>query len=62
MEYMKETKNLIYSIRVSKKQKGLLVKKAEDLGIKPSELVRVHVFKLLEYGTGLENNNSNSKV
>lgn len=54
-------KDSIYSIRLTAEQRARLDRKAQDFGIKPSELLRTQIFKLLEYGTGLSNNNSHRK-
>jgi hypothetical protein len=54
-------KDSIYSIRLTADQRAKLDRKAQDFGIKPSELLRTQIFKLLDYGTGLPNNNSHRK-
>jgi predicted DNA-binding protein len=43
-------KTSIYSVRLTETQRAKLDRKAKDLGVKPSQLVREHIFKLLEYG------------
>ena len=43
-------KTSIYSVRLTDTQRAKLDRKAKDLGMKPSQLVREHIFKLLEYG------------
>jgi predicted DNA-binding protein len=48
---IKMDKTSIYSVRLSETQRAKLDRKAKDLGVKPSQLVREHIFKLLEYGT-----------
>lgn len=55
-------KDKFFSIRISAKQKELLSKQAKNNGVTSSELVRTHIIKLIEYGTGLQNNNSDSKA
>ena len=47
---MKETKEIIYPIRLTHNQRDKLNKKAEDLGMRPSELMRTHLLRLFEYG------------
>ena len=56
-------KDSIYSIRLTAEQRARLDRKAQDFGIKPSELLRTQIFKLLEYGTGtgLPNSHRNRK-
>ena len=56
-------KDSIYSIRLTTDQRAKLDKKAKDFGIKPSELLRTQIFKLLDYdyGTGYQNSNRNRK-
>ncbi len=44
-------KDSIYSVRLTETQRAKLDRKAKDLGMKPSQLVREHIFKLLEYGS-----------
>jgi len=46
-----DTKNHIYSIRLTEQQRQSLDKKAKDLNVKPSELLRSHIFNLLNYGS-----------
>jgi len=55
------TKHSIYSIRLTEDQRAKLNRKATDMGMKPSELLRTQIFKLLDYGTGLPNSNSHRK-
>jgi hypothetical protein len=47
---MKMDKTSIYSVRLTEIQRAKLDRKASDLGMKPGQLVREHIFKLLEYG------------
>jgi len=47
----------IYSVRLTEVQRAKLDKKAKDLGVKPSQLVRDHIFKLLDYGYKNEGQN-----
>lgn len=54
-------KDSIYSIRLTAEQRARLDRKAQDFGIKPSELLRTQIFKLLDYATGLPNSNRNRK-
>jgi predicted DNA-binding protein len=54
-------KDSIYSIRLTAEQRARLDRKAQDFGIKPSELLRTQIFKLLDYGTGYQNSNSHRK-
>jgi hypothetical protein len=54
-------KDSIYSIRLTAEQRAKLDRKAQDFGIKPSELLRTQIFKLLDYGTGYQNSNSHRK-
>jgi hypothetical protein len=44
-------KNHIYSIRLTSEQRAKLDRKAQDLNVKPSELLRSHIFNLLNYGS-----------
>jgi len=46
-----DNKNHIYSIRLTEQQRQSLDKKAKDLQVKPSELLRSHIFNLLNYGS-----------
>ena len=46
-----DTKNHIYSIRLTTEQRAKLDRKAKDLNVKPSELLRSHIFNLLNYGS-----------
>jgi hypothetical protein len=55
------TKHSIYSIRLTEDQRAKLNRKATDMGMKPSELLRTQIFKLLDYGTGYQNSNSHRK-
>ena len=43
-------KTIIYSVRLTETQRLKLNKKAQDLEMKPSELIRAHILKLLDYG------------
>ena len=54
-------KTNIYSIRLTDEQRAKLNTKAQDMDMKPSELLRTQIFKLFDYGTGLSNNNSYRK-
>jgi antitoxin component of RelBE/YafQ-DinJ toxin-antitoxin module len=55
-------KTKIVAVRITEKQKKQIKKQAQAMGLNSSELVREYIVKLIGYGTGLENNNSNSKV
>ncbi len=46
-----DKKNHIYSIRLTTEQRAKLDRKAQDLNVKPSELLRSHIFNLLNYGS-----------
>lgn len=48
---MENNKTLIYSVRLTESQRAKLDRKAKDLDMKPSELIRNHILKLLEYGS-----------
>ena len=48
--FMTNNKTLIYSVRLTESQRAKLDSKAKDLDMKPSELIRNHILKLLEYG------------
>jgi hypothetical protein len=54
-------KNNIYSVRLTDEQRAKLNRKAQDMGMRPSELLRTQIFKLLDYGTGYQNSNSHRK-
>lgn len=45
-----ETSSGIYSIRLSGIEREQLKKKAKELDMKPSALIRQHILKLLSYG------------
>lgn len=47
---MENNKTMIYSVRLTESQRQKLDRKAKDLDMKPSELIRNHILKLLEYG------------
>ena len=47
---MENNKTMIYSVRLTESQRAKLDSKAKDLDMKPSELIRNHILKLLEYG------------
>jgi hypothetical protein len=42
-------KTNIYSIRLTDEQRAKLNTKAQDMNMKPSELLRTQIFKLLDY-------------
>lgn len=50
MCFMTNNKTMIYSVRLTEGQRAKLDRKAKDLDMKPSELIRNHILKLLEYG------------
>lgn len=52
----------IIAVRITEKQKEQINKQARAMGLNASELVREYIIKLIDYGTGLQNNNSNSKA
>jgi hypothetical protein len=52
----------IIAVRITEKQKEQINKQAQAMGLNASELVREYIIKLIDYGTGLQNNNSNSKA
>jgi antitoxin component of RelBE/YafQ-DinJ toxin-antitoxin module len=54
-------KNNIYSVRLTDDQRARLNRKAQEMGVKPSELLRTQIFKLLDYGSGLQNYDSYRK-
>ena len=45
------TKHSIYSIRLTEDQRAKLNRKATEMGMKTSELLRTQIFKLLDYGS-----------
>lgn len=47
---MENGKTMIYSVRLTESQRAKLNSKAKDLEMKPSELIRAHILKLLDYG------------
>jgi hypothetical protein len=47
---MEQNKTMIYSVRLTEGQRQKLDRKAKELEMKPSELIRSHILKLLEYG------------
>lgn len=55
-------RNRIIAVRITEKQKEQINKQAQAMGLNASELVREYIIKLIDYGTGLQNNNSNSKA
>lgn len=55
-------KQKYFSIRMTSVQKERLTNHAKNAGVTPTELVRTHIIKLIENGTGLPNNYSNSKA
>ena len=52
----------IIAVRITEKQKEQINKQARAMGLNASELVREYIIKLIDYGTGLQNNDSNSKA
>ena len=52
----------IIAVRITEKQKEQINKQAQAMGLNASELVREYIIKLIDYGTGLQNNDSNSKA
>jgi antitoxin component of RelBE/YafQ-DinJ toxin-antitoxin module len=53
-------KNNIYSVRLTDEQRAKLNRKAQDMGMRPSELLRTQIFKLLDYGSyGLKDKKQN---
>ena len=50
MQLMENNKTMIYSVRLTEGQRAKLDRKAKELEMKPSELIRGHILKLLEYG------------
>ena len=55
-------RNRIIAVRITEKQKEQINKQAQAMGLNASELVREYIIKLIDYGTGLQNNDSNSKA
>lgn len=55
-------RNQIIAVRITEQQKKQIKKQADAMGLNPSELVREYIVKLIGHGTGLENNNSNTKA
>jgi predicted DNA-binding protein len=51
-----------FSIRLTSAEKERLNNHAKNVGVTPTELVRTHIIKLIEYGTGLQNSYRNSKA
>jgi predicted DNA-binding protein len=55
-------KQKYFSIRMTSADKERLNNHAKNAGVTPTELVRTHIIKLLENGTGLPNSYRNRKA
>lgn len=47
-------KTHIVAVRITEKQKQQINEQAQEMGMNASELVRTHIVKLIEYGTGIK--------
>jgi predicted DNA-binding protein len=54
-------KQKYFSIRMTSADKERLNNHAKNVGVTPTELVRTHIIKLIEYGTGLPQNTLNKQ-